>query len=328
MKHPPYHLRPNKAVDRFLLIESIRRFTEAGNYDHSKYTYYGFGGPFLEDFRLIRKYFPEFKLESIEKNQHTYKRQKFHKFCKDIKIHNSPVDKFLSKHFNPGERDIFWLDYTDLRPAYFSWFQQLLPQLGKGSIVKLTFPVIPPLQPSEFINLEENAAEKKRKVTIELFERKYSTHLPAKFDTYLDTESSFSALLLKMLTLATESVILSETLTPLLLCAHRYADGIPMMSITFGIVEKERLTPIRVALEKVGQSTSTNEEPKIFDIPILSPQERAKIDKILPQKCPTGKSLVKVLGYSVEKNEQTTTERLKNYAQYHRYFPLFARVDI
>ena len=58
MKHPPYHLRANKAADRLILMETITRVTRALSASMDDYTYYGFGGPFLEDFKLIRKFFP------------------------------------------------------------------------------------------------------------------------------------------------------------------------------------------------------------------------------------------------------------------------------
>ena len=82
MRHPPYHLRVNKAIDRFLLVQIIdilKRYCEI-----SDYTYYGFGGPFLEDCRLIHNRCPEIKIVSIEKNEHTFKRQEFHRFSKNF----------------------------------------------------------------------------------------------------------------------------------------------------------------------------------------------------------------------------------------------------
>ena len=64
MKQPPYHLRPNKAVDRLALVEAIKRLGRMG--DLSEYTYYGLGGPYLEDFRLLYELCPEIKMVSIE----------------------------------------------------------------------------------------------------------------------------------------------------------------------------------------------------------------------------------------------------------------------
>ena len=47
----PYHLRPGKAVDRKLFIESLQLMSRRLQVEN--YTYIGFGGPFLEDFKQI-----------------------------------------------------------------------------------------------------------------------------------------------------------------------------------------------------------------------------------------------------------------------------------
>ncbi len=57
MTPPAYHLRTNKAIDRFTFIEAIRRM--ASPKELSECTYYGFGGPYLEDFRLLHESFPD-----------------------------------------------------------------------------------------------------------------------------------------------------------------------------------------------------------------------------------------------------------------------------
>ena len=84
MRHPPYHLRVNKAIDRFLLIEILEILKVHCRI--SDYTYYGFGGPFLEDCRLIHSRCPEIKIVSIERDKDTFKRQKFHRFSKSVDL--------------------------------------------------------------------------------------------------------------------------------------------------------------------------------------------------------------------------------------------------
>ena len=49
MRHPPYHLRTNKAVDRLLLVELLRVLEANGG----PFSYYSLGGPFLEDLRVM-----------------------------------------------------------------------------------------------------------------------------------------------------------------------------------------------------------------------------------------------------------------------------------
>ena len=109
MKHPPYHLRLNKAIDRFLLIEILLLLEKKAGFKFSEYTYYGFGGPFLEDCRLLNQYLPEIRLVSIEENKETYKRQKFHRFCNSskLKLKNMSSQNFLNSFKGEG-KNIFW----------------------------------------------------------------------------------------------------------------------------------------------------------------------------------------------------------------------------
>jgi hypothetical protein len=84
---PPYHLRLNKAVDRFLLIELLRKLDERLPIAFTKESVYcGFGGPYLEDIRLFHEYFPNMKLYSIEKDEELHKRQLFHKPCNKVEL--------------------------------------------------------------------------------------------------------------------------------------------------------------------------------------------------------------------------------------------------
>ena len=86
MKHPAYHLRPNKAAERFAFIEAIRRLERLSESGLADYTYHGLGGPYLEDFRLLYEFCPDIDMVSIESNDETYKRQRFHRPSSKVKL--------------------------------------------------------------------------------------------------------------------------------------------------------------------------------------------------------------------------------------------------
>ena len=96
MKQPPYHLKVNKAIDRFLLVEILNRLKGPCN-NLSGYTYYGFGGPFLEDCRLIHDRCPEIKIVSIERDEDIFKRQKFHSFSANLDLIYKDFDSFYCR---------------------------------------------------------------------------------------------------------------------------------------------------------------------------------------------------------------------------------------
>ena len=67
-----YSMRPNKAADRFALMEAIRRLGGLSNNGLREYTYYGLGGSYLEDFRLLYELYPEIGMVSIEDNEEVF----------------------------------------------------------------------------------------------------------------------------------------------------------------------------------------------------------------------------------------------------------------
>ncbi len=114
MKSPAYHLRANKAVDRLALIDAVRHL--GLSVDLSQYTYYGFGGWALEDFRLFYEFHPQVKLVSIENSGEGYKRQKFHAPCgaSHLKLEFIDFRTFLTSYDSNERKSIFWIDYLDL----------------------------------------------------------------------------------------------------------------------------------------------------------------------------------------------------------------------
>jgi len=327
MKHPPYHLRANKAADRLILIETIARVTKAIGAHEAGYTYYGFGGPFLEDFKVIRKYFPSMRLVSVEKNLDTILRQRFHRFCRDIDLIHSPFDRFISHEFEPGERDIFWLDFTDMRPSYFGWIEHILPKLGAGSILKVTFPAQPPLRPDLFVNMTDESAEESKAVILDTFSRKYNRYLSGDYEKDLSDSKAYASRIVKMIRLAVGKAQLANGERAQLICAHRYADGLPMMSCAFSIANEADSKAIFGEMTGWGLSRAGLEEPQLLDLPLLSIQERLRLDAFLPQKSPTGKSLYRALGYKIEEDDELTIEKLRHYAEFQRYFPLFGKLE-
>ena len=143
MRHPAYHLRPNKAVDRLTLVDAIRRVGKLG--DLSDYTYYGMGGPYLEDFRLLYEFYPEIRMISIEEDEDTFKRQQFHLPCRTprLTLKKTEFKSFLAQYEPNDEKSIFWLDYVGLEYGHFEDFMVLLGKVAANSVVKMTLELNP-----------------------------------------------------------------------------------------------------------------------------------------------------------------------------------------
>ena len=95
MRHPPYQVRTNKAVDRLLLVEVLRHLQPR------EFTYHSLGGPFLEDLRVMDHYFPDMKIVSLESSEHTFKRQLFNQFSSRVDLRRTTLNDFLIHSYEP-----------------------------------------------------------------------------------------------------------------------------------------------------------------------------------------------------------------------------------
>jgi len=59
----PYHLRQNKAIDRYAFLELLSRIDRFCNI--TEYSYIGFGGHSLEDFKYVHSRFGINNMTSI-----------------------------------------------------------------------------------------------------------------------------------------------------------------------------------------------------------------------------------------------------------------------
>ena len=316
MRHPPYHLRVNKAIDRLLLVEILDILKR--HCDISNYTYYGFGGPFLEDCRLIHNRCPEVRIVSIETNQQTFKRQEFHQFSKNLELRREDFASFLA-NFSSNGGEIFWLDYTNLILKHFEEFMNVLGQVSENSVVKITIRAEPPLNAS--------SSTEDRDKEWDDFQQTYRQLLPLSAKkTDVETPLSFTKLLQKMIRIVSQQALPAsgESVFQLLDSSH-YSDQTHMLSITGIVCNKSKVSKIRRWFKNWNLDWA---QPRKIDVPTLSTKERLHLEKYLPTKAQTGRSLSRALGYRIDNTESQHLEKLKQYEEFYQYYPYFARVSI
>ncbi|MDH5561755.1 MAG: hypothetical protein OEY59_12980, partial [Deltaproteobacteria bacterium] len=262
MKHPPYHLRLNKAVDRLLLIEIINRLSSLKKL--TNYTYYGFGGPFLEDFRLLYEHCPGLNMVSIERDEETFKRQHFHLPCNKITLSLSEMTDYINQLDVPDkDGSVVWLDYTDLKPQAFDDFGSLLTTLNVNSVVKVT------LQSSQ------KSYENKQKE----FKNEFSEFIPESLD-YPRSNLDFAHLLQKMLRIATQKNLQGENdLVFQPLESYYYKDSCGMFSFTGIICCEKDVKKIKKIFKELPNAFFEWQCPKIIDVPALSTKERLYLQR-------------------------------------------------
>jgi len=309
MRHPPYHLRANKAIDRFLLVELISLLGK--HVELSNYTYFGFGGPFLEDCRLIHDRCPDIKIVSIEKNTETFKRQQFHQFSKNLELRHEDLTSFIANFSGTGG-EVFWLDYTNLRYAHFDEFMSILERVSEKSIVKITIP-------AEHKDLDWDG-----------FQRDYHQVLPASCnETSISRPLPFMKILLEMLQIASQQALSAtgEYVFQILDSSH-YNDQSQMLSVTGIVRNKSQTSEIREWFKNRRFLNPSWESSRRIDVPVLSVKERMLLEKHLPTKTKTGRYISRVLGYRIDDTSEANIEKLKQYEGFYQYYPYFARITI
>jgi len=308
MRHPPYHLRLNKAVDRFALIEAIRRIEKFGNL--AEYNYYGLGGPYLEEFRLLYEFYPEIDMFSIEQDVETFKRQKFHLPCGTLHLENKDVKSFLAQYESNGKKSIVWLDYTGLEYGNFEDFILLLTKVAEKSMVKITLRA----EPKDYFSKGEE------------FRKKFSAVMPRPSEYPPSRFRDFACLLQEMLQVAAQQALPGDV--PVMfqpVSSFYYSDGTGMFTLTGVICPRAEETTVKKAFKDWKFANLAWSKPRMIDVPTLSTKERLYLEVLLPCIESPGKTLRKALGYLIDEDIAMTEAKLKQYADFHRYSPYFLR---
>jgi hypothetical protein len=313
MKHPAYHLRVNKTVDRLTLIDAVKRIARLNNL--AEYTYYGFGGPYLEDFRLLYEFYPEIKMVSIESDDETFKRQRFHAPCNEsqLKLRKLNFKSFLARYDPRDEKSIFWLDYTGLEFGNFEDFMLLLGNVSANSIIKITLRC----ESTDYIGKDDKQEE---------FRQKFEEVLPYSYATPPIHLVDFAELLQDMVQIAAQKSLSSGmpmTFHPI--SSFCYKDGVGMFTLTGVVCQRTETAKINAAFKGWKFANLTWKRPMLIDLPTLSTKERLHLQRRLPCSKGSGRTLRLALGYLIEGNKKSTEKRLKQYADFHRYSPYFMK---
>lgn len=312
MRHPAYHLRPNKAVDRLTLIDAIRLL--AGPDELQRYTYYGMGGPTLEDFRLIYEFYPEIKMVCIEKNDDTYKRQRFHLPCGShrLKLQKILLTSFLAQYEAKDQNSIFWLDYPDLEFSNFDDFMNLLGKVGANSLIKITLRCNP-------LDYKEQGREDE-------FIEKFRLVLPGSLKALPFRLKDFAHLVQQMLQIAAQTALPSAMPQMFLpLCSFYYKDAAGMFTLTGTVCSRNEQNSVRKRFKGWQLANLDWNEPSEINVPFLSTKERLHVQRRLPCRRNAGRVLRRALGYLIEEDQKLTESKLQQYADFHRYFPYFIK---
>ncbi len=324
MSGPPYHLRPNKAVDRYILTEAIRRLARLDQL--SNYIYYGLGGPYMEDFRALYEQCEDLRMVSVEKNENTFKRQQFHAPFSTAQLLNKDIFEFIDNYESDGQKSIFWLDFTDLNFRNFEYFELLAGKVGLGSMLKITLRA----EAKDFRSCYDcsySICECLRHAKgPERFKSKFGRLMPVRTNDPPRQVDGFGKLLQDMLRKSVQNALASESDVKFqLINSLLYRDSTWMLTATGIVCARPQHQAV---LDAFGDWEFANldwAEPRMIEIPALSTKERLHLQDQLPCTDDAGKLLHEELGYFVARTENESIRQLQDYADFHRLYPYFMR---
>jgi hypothetical protein len=317
----PYHLRQNKAVDRYAFIEllaKIDRFSAICNYK-----YIGFGGHSLEEFKYVHDRFGLEDMTSIESDEEVFKRQEFNLPYSCIKLEQKSSRDFINDYDN-DKNAIIWLDYVspkDLRNQVEE-FKSLIQQSGTSDVIKITLNAnassLGEAIGATSTEIQTTRIDRLRDILGDLFP---SNEISPNMMNHKEFPKVLSFVLKNVATLALSNrkSIYFQPLT-----CFSYSDGQQMMTLTGIILDEESSEDFftKTGLKEWELKNTNWSTPRSINIPDLTIRERLKINQLLPDSTP--EQIEKVLGFKFD--DKNSLEMIKTYTMFYRQSPYFSKI--
>jgi len=207
-------------------------------------------------------------------------------------------------------KSVFWLDYTGLEYGCFDEFMVLLSKVAGNSMVKITLRA----EPKDYMDKAEE------------FRRRFDAIMPDPFADPPFGAADFATLIQGMVQIAAQKALpgsLPHVFQPV--SSFYYSDGTGMLTLTGIVCPRGEQADVRDAFKSLKFANLDWARPKKIDVPVLSTKERLHLQRILPCAGGAGRVLRQELGYLIDKDRQQTEMKLKQYADFHRYFPYFVK---
>lgn len=321
----PYQLRPNKAVERLLFAELLSRLDKPLGIG-TNYEYFGFGGPQMEDFRLLNECFSEMKMVSVEREEQVLKRQRFNGPHTNVRCKLQSSADFVSG-FSSKSKAIVWLDYTEPgeRSAQVGEFQNLLRRVRELSIVKIT------VNAAVSTLGGQSGKPGLQAERLKAFLHDFSRCFPNGLGEEAVTTNNFPKTFLRVLEYAAAEVLHDRRdwrFQPL--ASSVYADGQKMLTLT-GIVGKRPNLANIVSAHNLATWDFTRlgwDDPVAIEVPELTIKERIHVNQLLPKYENDIPFIHRKLGFQVDKKTEESERKLRNYVSFQRHYPHFGKVAI
>jgi Putative O-methyltransferase len=333
----PYHLRPQKSVDRRLFLDLLNRFERHRSL--AKYAYISMGAYPLEDHKLVHRHLGITRLVAFDYEQDIVDRQKFNRptnSCYCIRLKSGDlIDKIDDVLTDADAGDcngvIVWLDYTS--PSQIGEqireFQALIDRLSENDLVRITVNAHPPTL-GEFKDENGNRLDKTA-TRAKRFER-----LNSRIADFLTTDIGPDHITDELFPLALSKAFgkaASRALPPtggtsfLPLSIVRYADGHQMLSITGTVTKRTQKQELWNSLEMSDWPFASKDWADIHHllVPDLTLRERMLLDRAVATGSYLG--LKEELGFSFGSGIELNSF-LQSYKDFYRFYPTLLAAEV
>jgi hypothetical protein len=317
---PAYHLRTNKAVERLLFLELLRKLDGKLPETIASYKYVSLGGPYLEDFLLVHAAFGNRRMVSLETKQHVRTRQVINLPYSRIALTLDSTREFVDKYKTGNTPLIAWFDYE-----WQSWKDQLsescdlLQKLPLFSIFKLTL-----TGKTDWLGGGGSDPLRGRADALSAMFADYGPFEPSQLN-----QASICTTLYGICRRAiAEAVPDTHQRAVRTLAAYEYNDGTPVLTITMtvGPLEDIRRLAVDADLSDWPYAVLNWRAPKNIAVPHLGLRERLAIDKFMPDA--DARTIVRRLKLRLTDNYADSVRAIKNYKEFYQYVPQFLRVSL
>lgn len=325
----PYHLRPNKHIERTLFVELLGKICSQNQ--PSSYAYISMGGPQLEDHRLIHQILGIESLFSFESEKNVHNRQLFNQRPSCLKCLNEPInefidrfEEFLAQQNIDDKKLIIWLDYAlTKRRQQLIEYQTLISKLQEHDIIKMTLNANINTFGERQSGETHEDVQKRRLVKIL---DDIGDYVPPDVTGDMMTAKGIVPILCNTIEVATDKGLLSHPrVRPALLSLFTYQDGYhQMLTATIMLTNAADLERSRTDLQW-DYLPQTWTDVKTIDVPSLTAKERLEIDSRLPAG--DLDKLHDSLPFMLDTDDlDRSKELLQEYARHYRRYPSYFQV--
>ncbi|MCH8039503.1 MAG: hypothetical protein IH977_04060 [Nitrospinae bacterium] len=302
-----YSLRPNKNVQRKLVVQLLNDVLKLPGLRQDEYQYVGMGSPWFTDFVLMHRALDIKKMISIEREMGRARRMRFNLPFSNIKLRIGPTTEVLPR-INLARPTVIWLDYDDeLKNYMFEDIGIVLKRLKSGSILILTVN-------AEFDQLEHVETEGTLLSPENVLHSIAGDSVPSSIQDRLN-KTGFASLVAEIFANAIRSKLLERRLDFAPFFNFSYKDGVRM--VTFGGMVADKELRVEIQAQNLGKKFSwiaSNGQTNL-QLPHLTFKEKLRFDELLPARQPPSPSK---LGFELK------GEEIRQYSSYYLLYPVFA----